>query len=137
MKKSLQHIKIILAYIWRSSKGWTFANAALIALRGVLPLMLLYLVKLLVDEIQAITTIAADERDFSLLIQVLLVAGILFFVNALSASVSVLVREKQSFVISDFFDNLIHNKITRLDYGYFEHPEYQRDRKSTRLNSSH
>ncbi len=125
MKKSLQHIKIILAYIWRSSKGWTFANAALIALRGVLPLMLLYLVKLLVDEIQSITTIAADERDFSLLIQVLLVAGILFFVNALSASVSVLVREKQSFVISDFFDNLIHNKITRLDYGYFEHPEYQ------------
>ena len=87
--------------------------------------MLLYLVKLLVDEIQSITIIAADERDFSLLIQVLLVAGILFFVNAISASVSVLVREKQSFVISDFFDNLIHNKITRLDYGYFEHPEYQ------------
>jgi ATP-binding cassette subfamily B protein len=36
-----------------------------------------------------------------------------------------LVRERQSFVISDYFDNLIHNKTTNIEYGFFEHPKYQ------------
>jgi len=87
--------------------------------------MLLYMVKLLVDEISLVATLPVGERDFERLKWVLVASGVLFLVNAISASVGVLVREKQSYVISDFFDNLIHNKITRLEYSYFEHPDYQ------------
>ncbi len=87
--------------------------------------MLLYMVKLLVDEISTVATLPVEERDFVHLKWVLVASGLLFLVNAISASVGILVREKQSYVISDFFDNLIHNKITRLEYGYFEHPDYQ------------
>lgn len=87
--------------------------------------MLLYMVKLLVDEISTVATLPVAERDFVHLKWVLVASGVLFLVNAISASVGILVREKQSYVITDFFDNLIHNKITRLEYGYFEHPDYQ------------
>lgn len=125
MRKSLAHIKTILAYIWRSSPGWTLGNALLILVRGVLPLLLLYLVKLLVDEIQALAMVEAGGRDFERLKVVLLASGGVFLINALSASISILVREKQSYAISDFFDRLIHHKLNRLEYGYFEHPNYQ------------
>lgn len=87
--------------------------------------MLLYMIKLLVDEISLVATLPLEERDFVRLKWILLASGVLFLINAISASVGILVREKQSYVITDFFDNLIHNKITRLEYGYFEHPDYQ------------
>lgn len=87
--------------------------------------MLLYMVKLLVDEISTVATLPVEVRDFVHLKWILVASGVLFLVNAISASVGILVREKQSYVITDFFDNLIHNKITRLEYGYFEHPDYQ------------
>jgi ATP-binding cassette, subfamily B, bacterial len=111
VKKSWHHIKTILAYIWRSSPGWTLSNAMLILIRGVLPLMLLYMIKLLVDEISLVATLPLEERDFVRLKWILVASGILFLVNAISASVGSLVREKQSYVITDFFDDLIHNKI--------------------------
>ncbi len=120
-----QQIKTILRYIWKSSPGWTLLNAFLVLTRGLLPLLLIYLVKLLVDEIQVVAASAGDELLLHRLIVLLIVAAVVFLANALSASLGTLVREKQSFVISDFFDNLIHDKTTRIDYGFFEHPQYQ------------
>jgi ATP-binding cassette subfamily B protein len=91
----------------------------------VLPLLLLFLVKLSVDEIQAVALMPVDHRSVHKLMWVLMAAGIIFLVNALSASVSILIRQKQSYVIADFFDNLVHRKTARLEYSYFEHPDYQ------------
>jgi ATP-binding cassette subfamily B protein len=121
----LQQIKTILRYIWKSSPGWTLLNAFLVVTRGLLPLLLIYLVKLLVDEIQVVAASGGDGILLHRLIILLIVAALVFLANALSASLGTLVREKQSFVISDFFDNLIHDKTTRIDYGFFEHPKYQ------------
>ena len=123
--KNYRQILTILRYIWKSSPGWTLLNAALILIRGVLPLFLLYLVKLLVDEIQTIATSTGGEDTLNHLFGLLILAASVFLANALSASLGALVREKQSFVISDYFDNLIHNKTTQIEYGYFEHPKYQ------------
>ncbi len=120
-----QQIKTILQYIWKSSPGWTLLNALLLLVRGVLPLLLIWLVKLLVDEIQAVATATEGELALHRLITLLIVGAVVFLANALTASLGALVREKQSFVISDFFDNLIHNKTTRIDYSFFEHPKYQ------------
>ncbi len=94
-------------------------------MRGVLPLLLLYLVKLLVDEIQVVATNPGGEDALHRLIALLIIAAVVFLTNALTATLGALVRERQSFVISDYFDNLIHNKTTRIDYGFFEHPKYQ------------
>nr|WP_262511936.1 ABC transporter ATP-binding protein [Marinilabilia rubra] len=94
-------------------------------IRGVLPLFLLYLVKLLVDEIQTVATGPNGEDAFNRLLGLLIIAAVVFLANALSASLGTLVRERQSFLISDYFDNLIHNKTTNIEYGYFEHPKYQ------------
>ncbi|MGQ1947937.1 ABC transporter ATP-binding protein [Geofilum sp. OHC36d9] len=125
MRRSITKVKTILKYIWSSSPGWTLLNAVFVLIRGVLPLLLLFLVKLLVDEIQVVALMPADQRSIHKLMWVLVAAGIIFLVNALSASVSILIRQKQSYVIADFFDNLVHRKTARLEYSYFEHPDYQ------------
>ncbi len=123
--KHYRQILTILRYIWKSSPGWTLLNGLLLLVRGVLPLLLLYLVKLLVDEIQTVASGPGGEDALHRLIALLIIAAAVFFTNALTASLGVLVRERQSFVISDYFDNLIHNKTTSIDYGFFEHPKYQ------------
>lgn len=97
----------------------------MLLVRGILPLLLLYLVKLLVDEIQVVAANPGGEDALNRLISLLIIAAAVFLTNALSASLGTLVRERQSFVISDYFDHLIHNKTTRIEYGFFEHPKYQ------------
>ena len=125
MFKAFGKVKTILNYIWKSSPKWTLLNSFFVLIRGILPLLLLFLVKLLVDEIQNVAQIPSEDRNFERLVWVLVSAGLVFLVNALSASLSVLIRQKQSYIITDFFDNLVHEKTSRLEYGYFEHPDYQ------------
>lgn len=125
MFKAFRKVNVILKYIWSSSPKWTLLNSLFVLIRGVLPLLLLFLVKVLVDEIQSVAQLPAAERSFERLIWVLVFAGVVFLVNALSASLSVLIRQQQSYMITDFFDNLVHEKTSKLEYGYFEHPDYQ------------
>ncbi|WP_245531781.1 hypothetical protein [Anaerophaga thermohalophila] len=80
---------------------------------------------MLVDEIQVVAANPGGEDALNRLISLLIIAAAVFLTNALTASLGTLVRERQSFVISDYFDNLIHNKTTRIEYGFFEHPKYQ------------
>lgn len=118
-------ILTIPRYIWKSSPGWTLLNGLLLIVRGVLPLLLLYLVKLLVDEIQTIASSGGGEDAMQRMVGLLIVAAVVFLTNALTASLGALVREKQSYVISDLFDDLVHNKTTRIEYGFFENHRYQ------------
>ena len=52
MRRALQLGRAV-RFVWQSAKGWTIANSLLIAVQGVLPLLPLYLMKLMVD---AVTT---------------------------------------------------------------------------------
>ena len=38
-----------LAFVWRSGPGWTIANASVILLSAALPMVFLYVIKLLID----------------------------------------------------------------------------------------
>ena len=115
----------MLGYIWQCSPGWTLLNRLLALIRGMVPLVLLYIVKILVDEIQVVTQLPVDEKSFENIGWILGIAAVLFLLNAISASTGMLAREKQAHYISDFFDNLVHEKTTRVKYEYFEHPKYQ------------
>lgn len=125
MRKSLLQISLIFKYIWQSSPLLTVLNAVIVLVRGVLPLMLLYLVKLSVDELQILMSMPSSDENYAKLIIILVFAGVIFLVNSLTASIATLMREKQAFAISDFFDKIIHDKTTSLSYSFFEYPKYQ------------
>ena len=42
-----------LRFVWQSAKGWTIANGVLLVVQGMLPLLPLYLMKLMVDAVTA------------------------------------------------------------------------------------
>ena len=42
-----------LRFVWQSAKGWTIANGVLLVVQGMLPLLSLYLMKLVVDAVTA------------------------------------------------------------------------------------
>src|SRR5665647_1396262 len=52
IKRALQ-IGRSLRFVWQSTKGWTIANSILVVIQGVLPLLPLYLMKLIVDAVTA------------------------------------------------------------------------------------
>lgn len=52
-----------LHFVWQSAKGWTVASRAILLVQGVLPLLPLYLMKLIVDAATA-GVAAPDKGDW-------------------------------------------------------------------------
>ena len=90
-----------------------------------LPLVLIYIVKLVIDDVTRIASTGAPLLTDKDIIHTFIFAGVFFLLNALTGSLSSYVREKQSFLVNDYVQNLIHRKTINISYGYFEDPGYQ------------
>jgi len=68
IKKKIQRVirlDLALRFIWQSTPGWTIASLLLmVVVQGPLPLVSLYLMKLMVDEVTTGTTAASPEETF-------------------------------------------------------------------------
>jgi ATP-binding cassette, subfamily B, bacterial len=111
--------------VWKSSPRWTLINTALVLLRGTLPFALLLLIKWLIDDIAQTLQLPLEQRSYHTALIIVAAAGILFLVNAIASSLGSLAREKQSHKVNDFVQNLIHDKTTRINFSFFEDPDYQ------------
>lgn len=113
-----------LRFVWQSAKGWTIANGLLLVLQGVLPLLPLYLTKLMVDAVSAGAT-APDKN--AVLGRVFLLVGLMaavtlfaFFVRAMSA----LVSEWQAYRVSESMSDVLLAKSVDVDLEYYESAQY-------------
>ncbi|MBN2165323.1 MAG: ABC transporter ATP-binding protein [Marinilabiliaceae bacterium] len=97
----------------------------LVFFRGFIPLVLLFVIKLLIDEVTQALEVPLEDRSYRGALIVVGYAGILFLVNSVSASISVFAREKQAHKVNDYVQALIHNKTTKIHYSFFENPDYQ------------
>lgn len=111
--------------VWRSSPKWSLINILLIFLRGMIPLVLLFLIKMLVDEVTETLKLPLEDRSYYESLIIISYAGALFLVNSFSASFSTLAREKQSHQVNDYIQGLIHHKTTKIHYSFFENPDFQ------------
>lgn len=120
---TLNYIRHTLSLVYESSPKWTLINAVLTMIRGFIPLILLYVVKQLVD----IVSLSQKGAYFntSEVYYTLSLVGFFFIINAVSGSLSKLVRERQSHFVNDYIQKLIHHKTVRLPYKYFEDSKYQ------------
>jgi ABC-type microcin C transport system permease subunit YejB len=64
------HLERALRLVWQSAPGWTAANFGLILIQGLLPLVSLYLMKLIVD--------AVFNRDYPVVQGVVLATALIF-----------------------------------------------------------
>lgn len=124
VKESFNQMHKALQMIWDSSHRWTIANLLMVVMRGTIPLLMLWVVKQLIDQV-SMELANGRGGDFHAVISPLMMAALFFILNALVASLHSVVKEKQSHLVNDHIAAIIHRKTTHIRYGYFEDSEYQ------------
>jgi len=111
-----------LALIWQSGPRMAVATLALTLLQGALPLISLYLLKLIVDAVEG--ALGQGDVDFAAIAWLIgLAAGVALLQAGLQAATSY-VGEAQSVVLSDYMFDRVHTKSSEVDLEYYENPEY-------------
>lgn len=111
-------------FVWQSTRGWTLLNSFLLVLQGILPLLPLYLTKLMIDAITA--GVSAPDKDAALR-YVLWLVGALAAVTLFSALIrltSGLVSEWQSHIVTDHMNDVLLAKSIEVDVEYYESAKY-------------
>jgi ATP-binding cassette subfamily B protein len=117
-------IRRALRFVWQSAKGWTVANGVLIAVQGVLPLLPLYLMKLLVDAVTA--GIASPDKGVALR-RVLWLVGWMGAVTLLAFLIRLIAgmaSEWQAYIVTDHMNDVLLTKSIEVDLEYYESARY-------------
>jgi ATP-binding cassette subfamily B protein len=119
-------IRRALQFVWESGPRWTIANIVLIIIQGVLPLLPLYLTKLVLDEVASTLTLPEEAKmaafgRIATLIGLLAMATLL---NTIARLVGSLVTEIQAQIVTDHMYDILHAKSIEVDLEYYENSKY-------------
>jgi len=113
-----------VGFVWQAGPGWALASLALVIVQGALPLLALYLMKLIVDAV-TFSLGASDKlaafRHVAVLVG--LAAGVAL-VKALCQVMAGLVKEAQTLAVTDHMYDVLHAKSMEVDLEYYENPHY-------------
>jgi len=117
-------IKPAIQLVWQSAPGWTVANALLVIIQGFLPLLSIYLMKLVIDAVTAGLNSPDKPAAFShILLLIGMTAAVILGTNY-SNSLGNYVRQGQSLVVTDYMKNIIHAQSIRVDLSFYENARY-------------
>lgn len=125
LKKQWEQIKQAVSFVWKSSPKWTMANAVIIILQGAIPLVTLFLIKIIIDKTEAFLSFAQIEQRFYSIVPYLLLIGFVFIINAVGVSFSHLVKSHHAQITADYMYDLLHRKCVALDLAHYETAKYQ------------
>jgi ATP-binding cassette subfamily B protein len=123
MKEKINLFRESLKLVWNSSPRWTFTNIVISVLRSVFPLILIWLLKVVVDDITKAATASSFTPNINVLWPILAVV-IIWFLDEASSDFSNYVRKKQALKLEVYMYGLLHSKAIKLDLINFERPEY-------------
>ena len=111
-------------FVWQSAKGWTIAHGALLVVQGVLPLLPLYLMKLIVDAVK--TGLTAVDKGVVLghVLFLIVVMGAVTLFASLIRSIAALISEWQAFIVTDHMNDILLAKSIEVDLEYYESAQY-------------
>ncbi|MBW1701968.1 MAG: ABC transporter ATP-binding protein [Deltaproteobacteria bacterium] len=127
LKQKLRHtlrLDRAMRFVWQAGPGWTIASLALVFIQGALPLLTLYLMKLIVDGV--IFALGAPDRlaEFRHVALLIGIAAAVALLNLLFQLIAGLVREAQSLNVTDHMYDILHAKSVEVDLEYYENPTY-------------
>jgi ATP-binding cassette, subfamily B, bacterial len=123
MKEKIKLFRESLSLVWESGSGWASANILLSILRSIIPLLMIWLLKGVIDGI----TIASTAKPGTPIVNVLWPISavvIVWFLDEASSDFSNYIRKKQSLKLEVYMYGLLHSKAIKLDLINFEQPEY-------------
>ena len=110
--------------VWGATKKWTILAFILTAIQGVLPLAILYIIKLIIDSIAHSVQSDSIATDFSTVAYYIIAAFAVMIFQIGVQHLASYTEEIQVSLVSNYVVNLIHEKSISLDLSYYENPEY-------------
>src|SRR5262245_3145457 len=110
--------------VWRAARGWTVAWAILLLIQGVLPAVSVYLTR---SAVNALVASLNTGTGWDILRPVLIpfgLLGVVVIAAHLMQSASDWVRTIQAEYVQDYMSNVVHEKSTSVDLGYFDSPAF-------------
>ncbi|GAB4536603.1 MAG: ABC transporter ATP-binding protein [Thermodesulfovibrionia bacterium] len=124
MGLSKLQLKRTFHLVWQSAPRWTIASIILVIIQGVLPLITLYLMKLVIDAIASGITNPDKLEAFKDVAILVAITGVVGLLISISNSLAGFVREQQTELVTEYMNNLIHAKSIAVDLEYYENPRY-------------
>jgi ATP-binding cassette subfamily B protein len=122
--KGALHIRRALRLVWEAAPGWTVASFGLVLLHAAIPVLALYLIKLVIDAVTAAAGAPPGEADVQSVFVLLGLAGLLTLSGVAIQGLATWIREAQSLLVTDHVLDVLHRKSAAVDYGYYEDPRY-------------
>ncbi|MBH8562240.1 ABC transporter ATP-binding protein [Nostoc sp. CENA67] len=113
-----------LQLVWQSSPTWTIARILLLIVQSTLPLLSLYLMKVIVDAVSTAIAAANKQAAFQQIALLIVLTGTVNLIIALCSSIAELVNTTQAEIITDYMYGIVHAKAIEVDLEYYENSQY-------------
>ncbi|OCQ99486.1 ABC transporter ATP-binding protein [Nostoc sp. MBR 210] len=113
-----------LRLVWQSSPRWTIARVVLLTIQGILPVVSIYLSKLIIDAVAANLSLADKTVAFRNVLVLIALAGGVTLLTTLANSLTELVTTAHSQRVTDYMQGIINAKSIAADLEYYENPLY-------------
>ncbi|MCE5346884.1 MAG: ABC transporter ATP-binding protein/permease [Bacteroidales bacterium] len=123
MKEKINLFRESLKLVWESAPGWATANIFISVVSSFIPLALIWLIKILIDDITLAST-TSSGFPFNKVMWMIIAVVVVYFLDEATSDFSNYIRKKQSLKLEVYMYGLLHAKSIRLDLINFEHPEY-------------
>ncbi len=121
-KVDLSPLRQGFALVMQSGRWWVALQLLLLVLQSVIPLLALYLMKLIIDTVA--TGLSGGEADAGRLTLLIALAGGIAVLGVALRNLSTLVSEVQALKLSDHVQEILHAKSVEVDLQYYENAEY-------------
>jgi len=122
--EQLPYLPRALALVWSASRSLAGFRIALLVVQGLLPVAMVYLTRILVNDLVAAVRAAATWQEMrAALIVAVVLAGIMLLSESLR-SLNNWVCTAQSEVVKDHISSLIHEKSASVDLAFYETPDF-------------
>jgi ATP-binding cassette, subfamily B, bacterial len=118
------HLLPALRLVWQSSPRWAVARGLVLSLQGVLPLLSLFLLKLIIDQIAVGISAVDKAAAFEYALFLLILSGCVLLLTSLVTSLADLVNAAQSYRVTDYVQELLFEKSANIDLAYYENSQY-------------
>ena len=123
MKEKIRLFRDSLKLVWASAPGWASVNIAISVIRSFLPLALVWLIKLLIDDITNAAS-AGSNTSFPQVLWMIFAVVTVYFLDEISFEFGNFIRKKQAMKLESYMYELLHTKSVSLDLINFERPDY-------------
>ena len=111
-------------FVWKSGRRLTVANVALMVMQSVLPLLGLYLIKLVIDAVSAALAEPDSMVAFKEIAWLIVLSGCVVLFERILGILAGLVSTTQAHIVTDRMYEILHSKSIEVDLEYYENSDY-------------